>query len=645
MKFTPIRCLLPLAVGFAGTLSLRELDDFDTWWHLASGRWIAVHGQIPSTDTLSFTARDSSWINQQWLFDLLAYHLFSFGGAELLVAASALVLTLASWLLLRNLRSSVGPLAAAVLLTWLMFVVQERFSARPEMATFVLLEIFILVLSRSPMNGGRRLWCLPLLMVAWVNLHSLFVLGLFAVVCSAAAATLPESWQFLRGRDLRSWRRRLYVCTAATGLSTLAGPWFLRGALFPFTLLSRINGSSGTYSNIGEFQPPFSGYFTSLSVGAYQAFLFFSVAVICAATAIALGPKGRSPLGFSRGHVGGRYWWPAHHVAGLLVFAGAGWLSLMARRNMAVFAFMAAPFVASCVPLCASYFPRRLAPWLASWRTTVDAAAALALVILCALVSSDHFYRWAGEPRAFGMGVLEVNVPRRAAEFAAAAELSPMMYNDMTAGGYLAWADPLGRGVFIDGRLEVYDGDFYARYSSGLRDARLWDEEAERFAVNTVLIFHRWANRHALIRRLHRHPDWELLYYDEVAVVFARRPEDREGLQRWLQLARERVQRNEDRLGSLGSTALRYPLWEITALESYANLLVTLGEPWAAARFDHRLLELGAAGDVQARARIRLAAYYSARGERYSAVEELEKALLADPDNPQAARLLKGLAR
>src|SRR4030095_14498495 len=76
--------LCAFIVGF------RKLDDFDTWWHLASGRWIAAHRAIPSMDTLSHTVRDHAWITLQWGFDLLIYALHSAGGpAALSIAAAA----------------------------------------------------------------------------------------------------------------------------------------------------------------------------------------------------------------------------------------------------------------------------------------------------------------------------------------------------------------------------------------------------------------------------------------------------------------------------------------------------------------------------------------------------------------------------
>src|SRR5262245_8667835 len=83
------RALGALVALLGAAFGLRKIDDFDTWWHLAAGRWIAAHG-IPRTDTLSETVRDHAWINLQWGFDVSIYCLhWAFGPAVLCLACAA----------------------------------------------------------------------------------------------------------------------------------------------------------------------------------------------------------------------------------------------------------------------------------------------------------------------------------------------------------------------------------------------------------------------------------------------------------------------------------------------------------------------------------------------------------------------------
>jgi hypothetical protein len=84
------QALPALVVALAAALSLRRLDNTDTWWHLAGGRWIVTHGSVPSNDPLSWTVRDHAWTNVQWLFDVLIYGLYRLGGPSLLVVTAAI---------------------------------------------------------------------------------------------------------------------------------------------------------------------------------------------------------------------------------------------------------------------------------------------------------------------------------------------------------------------------------------------------------------------------------------------------------------------------------------------------------------------------------------------------------------------------
>ncbi len=58
-------------------VSHRLILDGDPLWAIATGKWIAVHTAVPTTDTFSWTAWGKPWVCQEWSFDLLAYLLAS----------------------------------------------------------------------------------------------------------------------------------------------------------------------------------------------------------------------------------------------------------------------------------------------------------------------------------------------------------------------------------------------------------------------------------------------------------------------------------------------------------------------------------------------------------------------------------------
>src|SRR6185312_4209953 len=107
-------------------------------------------------------------------------------------------------------------------------------------------------------------------------------------------------------------------------------------------------------------------------------------------------------------------------------------------------------------------------------------------------VVTGAFYKYENASQEFGTGVIEGTFPIRAAALAKAAQLPAKLYNDMASGGYLAWADPIGGGVFVDGRLEVYDTPFLTDYVTAVADDARWQADADRYGIQTAIIFHRF---------------------------------------------------------------------------------------------------------------------------------------------------------
>ena len=255
----------------AFALSFRKISDFDTWWHLAAGRWIATHRAIPATDTLSHTVRDHPLINLQWGFDLGLYLLHAHGGPLLACLAGAIVFSAAVLLLLRVVRVHLGSSFGAVLVLLVILTAQERIILRPELLSFLLFAAVISVLESGRGREGRGLFLLVPLMIVWVNVHALFVIGAFAIVCAlVGTATAPS--------------RRLVVWGGAALASVLINPYGLTGVLFPLRLVSRINGMNPVFQTVGEFASPFAAGWTDVSMVLYKV----GLAIGCGAAVAAL---------------------------------------------------------------------------------------------------------------------------------------------------------------------------------------------------------------------------------------------------------------------------------------------------------------------------------------------------------------------
>jgi len=625
----PMLRRLPAFVVLLATaaLALRRLDDSDTWWHLAAGRWIVENGRVPVTDPFSYTVPDHAWVNLQWLYDIVLYGLWQLGGANLLVLSAVVAYTAAVALLMGTLRRWIGPVTAAALAAWALIVTEERFLIRPEMASLVLLGVMLRLLLAVEESSPRRLMGLPLVVLLWVNTHSLFVIGLFCIACTAVGAAAGG---YVRSATRTARRDRVGVLpflasAAASAAVAFLNPYLARGVLFPLELLTRIDGSNSVYQAIGEFRAPWSGYFETLPISAYQVLAVASVVVVSAAVLVRMAKRSGATVRFAPG--------------ALALFVSLLYVSTLARRNIALFALGAMPTVAMALAILYDAIPPRRRVAVRRLEPAFAAVLVIAGIAFTGWVATNRYYRWNGSTHAFGLGVYETNFPIRAARFAEEAHLQPRLYNDLSAGGYLTWARPVADGVFIDGRLEVYDTEFFAEYRRTLDDPGYWYQAARKYGVRSVIVFHRWGNRHNLIQRLAQDTRWRLVHKDEVAVVFAPA-----GLATGLgPLTARYAEETTRRLRERRAASWQYPGERAIALRSYADLNLVLGDlDTALAAYDD-LLALGIPPAEEAEVRYRYAVFLARRGDAHQARLMLERARSLLPADERVARLLDAI--
>lgn len=645
-KLTSALPLLGLLV--VSLFALRRLDDFDTWWHMASGRWILQNHTVPHVDTLSFTVPQNEWINLQWLYDVLLVVVWNIGGASLLVIASAACFVATFALLSRHLGRHLGAVTSTLLMVWVAMTVNERFLIRPEMASFPLLAAVQLVLTDGKTNPRRLRWLVPL-MVLWVNMHSLFILGMGAIALAIAASLvaglplLPGGWR----RDT-AWpteaRRELLRWGPAALLATLVNPYFLRAWLFPIELMTRIDGSNPVYASIGEFRPPFSGYFPTFAIGSYQAFVFTFVGLAVVAgllRAFAPAPRGGSGPSDSAAADSQGF------DLGALAFAAAlAWLSLLARRNVGIFAIGAVPFVGACIGIVLARLPK-------TWTAPSGLGARLGTVALLvgmvpvgSAVVTNSWYATTGETHEFGLGVLESNFQFRAIEFFREQKLPGPLYNDMTAGGYLTWDDPTGMGVYVDGRLEVYDTPFFGAYLASMSRPDAWKKDADARGIQSVMVFHRWANRHGFLRALLSTSEWRLVYYDETVAIAVRTGganDEKIEAARTAFSTTWRDRTDKAMTGPLPTFPWQWSVGRYTGQLAYARVNETIGDQKSALRWFETAIALGLPRDFDVDARQRAAQYLAQSGQLAQARAHLEKAAEVDPSNEMTRNMLARL--
>src|SRR5215471_10400567 len=99
----------PLWIGAAiyGLLLVtgeRLLNDPDTYWHIATGRWIWAHVAVPTVDPFSHTLRGAPWHAHEWLAELVIAGAYGALGWAGVVALSAMAVAGSLALLMRALE-------------------------------------------------------------------------------------------------------------------------------------------------------------------------------------------------------------------------------------------------------------------------------------------------------------------------------------------------------------------------------------------------------------------------------------------------------------------------------------------------------------------------------------------------------------
>ncbi|MBZ0300508.1 MAG: hypothetical protein K8J31_12235 [Anaerolineae bacterium] len=290
-------------------LATRIPIDTDTWWHLRSGEVTLTQGMI-HTDPFSFTMRGEPWINHSWGTQVLMDGFWRVGGNlglavfTSLLATGGMVLVYrmsAGNVYLRGFALVIGAAAAAVF--W---------SARPQMCSFFLSALVLVLLHLYKREHIDRLWLIPMVMLLWVNLHAGFTIGFILMGGMIAGDVLANLFN-PQGADVIRWGRlrKLVIVALVSAAVLVINPYGLQIYGVPFQTVS-----------IGALQE-FIQEWNSPNFHERQTWPFI---------ALLLGVLGA--VGASKRRLD----W-----SDFVLLSGTAFMSLTAGRNIALFAVVATP--------------------------------------------------------------------------------------------------------------------------------------------------------------------------------------------------------------------------------------------------------------------------------------------------------------
>jgi hypothetical protein len=466
----PARAALPWLVG-AGvyvlllTLGLKLLNDPDSYSHIAVGRWIMAHGAVPVSDPFSFSMHGAPWITFEWLSQVVYAAVYALSGWPGVVVLAAASIALAVGLLTRFLLRELSPTPALLMVVAAVTLAAPHMLARPHVLTLPIMVAWAAALVRCmDRHAPPPYWALPLL-VLWANLHGSVVLALGLIG--------PAVLEALLDRKRSEWPRVLLRWLPFTALAVAAcclTPYGPGSLLMPLTTL----GLGPALGWITEWRPQDFGHFGT--------FEFLLLAGIFALSRGMTLPVVRALV-----------------VLGLLHFA------LAQVRNADLLAMLAPLYLAAPLARQFGARPEDDAAGPAHGMNLTGLGAILGVIIVATGLALVRDVRPALR-----------NTPEAAVANAGLAKAGPVL-NDYSFGGYLIFA---GIPTFIDGRGELYGGQFITRFNRDVSLADLPDflELLDQYKFGATLL----APDTPAVALLDRLPDWQRVYGDDVAVVHKR---------------------------------------------------------------------------------------------------------------------------
>ncbi len=488
-----------------------EIKDLDLWLHLKMGELITRFGYVPDHDILSCSIAGKPWVNHEWLFQILAHYVYSFGGADGLITMQTIVVSLTFLLLLFLGYHRDKHLGLVFLLLLVLLVYEFRFTIRPDIFSLLFFVIFIYVLALH-IDKNWSVLALLTTQILWSNVHGFFFMGPLIICVALFSETIKRSirlpWEWNEvGRLTNEEFKRLKWIFLIVILACFINPLTFRGAWYPIGVLLQFpHGSQIFFEHIQELQKPILWNWNNIFSPNYS---YYKLMIFLSFISFIFNRK--------KIDVGSFFIWTV-----FLLF------SLVAVRNVVYFALVA--YLVTITNFM-SISLDELIPIRFTDRKFLYMTSILFHLLLISWIldygqkmSERGYYDFDNYQRKseYG-GVSKRSFPSKAADFLVQTGIQGNFFNDFNSGAYLVGRAAPNIKVFIDGRTEVYGAEFFERYRS------LWKEEntdvlgsiLERYHITGAFLNSVYKEvPRKVLRYFADHKEWVLVYFDYDGLIY-----------------------------------------------------------------------------------------------------------------------------
>ena len=180
--------LTAVLVAAVAVALLGSTADPDLWGHVRFGQDILALHHIPGSDSYSFTS-DRPWINHEWLAEVAMALAFNAGGASGLNLLRLFVIGLTLVLVWSHLSDVDELLRLQLVAVAGVGMLLRVHPFRPQIFSVLLFALMLWLVARAERrNSIAPLIAVPLTMMAWVNLHGGWIVGIGTLGFWIAAA-------------------------------------------------------------------------------------------------------------------------------------------------------------------------------------------------------------------------------------------------------------------------------------------------------------------------------------------------------------------------------------------------------------------------------------------------------------------------
>jgi hypothetical protein len=364
----------------------------------------------------------------------------------------------------------------------------DRVNIRPELFGYVFFSFLLFIYFSYP-KYKKLLFCIPIIMLLWINMHITFIFGIILLV-------------FIFLKIFKHSKKPLtpYYLLLATSLFILIlNPNGLNGVLYPFRIFQNYG-----YQIVENQNLLFLHNMMFVPVIKY----FFLITPVVLFTIIVLLEQRK--------------------VTRFLLFFLFYFFAFYQIRHFPFFVLITVPIVASIIHRGIFYIKvliKKKGINISNYLMFVYSFLII-LIIFCSIgtyiITQNIYYDSIDSGNNFGISFTENG--KKASDFVLQKKLSKNIFNNFDIGGYLIYRLYPHYKVFVDNRPEAYPKEFFESLYIPLHlDKEFRQKIFEKYKIHTVFYNHtdqtQWAR--TFIEQMKNDSKWNLIYLDPTIIIFS----------------------------------------------------------------------------------------------------------------------------